>query len=70
MVKVSVVIPVYNVEKYIRKALDSVIEQTLTDIEKYDIQEKFSLEFKLPVYFLDNEEHIKNLMDAIIEILS
>ena len=30
---VSVVIPVYNVEKYLNQCLDSVISQTLTDIE-------------------------------------
>ena len=33
MPKVSVVIPVYNVEKYLRECLDSVINQTLKDIE-------------------------------------
>ena len=33
LVKVSVIIPVYNVEKYLRKCLDSVINQTLEDIE-------------------------------------
>lgn len=33
MVKVSVVIPVYNVEDYLGECLDSVINQTLTDIE-------------------------------------
>lgn len=33
MPKVSVIIPVYNVEKYLRKCLDSVINQTLKDIE-------------------------------------
>lgn len=31
--KVSVVIPCYNVEKYLRQCLDSVINQTLRDIE-------------------------------------
>ena len=31
--KVSVVIPVYNVEKYLRECLDSIVNQTLTDIE-------------------------------------
>ena len=33
MPKVSVVIPVYNVEKYLRQCLDSVIAQTFTDFE-------------------------------------
>ena len=33
MPKVSVIIPVYNVEKYLSQCLDSVINQTLTDIE-------------------------------------
>lgn len=32
MVKVSVVIPVYNVENYLEKFLDSVINQILKDI--------------------------------------
>ena len=33
MPKVSVIIPCYNVEKYLRECLDSVINQTLKDIE-------------------------------------
>jgi len=33
MPKVSVIIPVYNVERYLRECLDSIINQTLEDIE-------------------------------------
>lgn len=33
MVKVSVIVPVYNVEPYIEKCLDSLVNQTLSDIE-------------------------------------
>ena len=32
-IKVSVIIPIYNVEKYLKKCLDSVIHQTLNEIE-------------------------------------
>ena len=31
--KVSVIVPVYNVEKYLGKCLDSLVNQTLTDLE-------------------------------------
>lgn len=33
MVKVSVIIPVYNVENYLEESLDSIVNQTLDDIE-------------------------------------
>ena len=33
MVKVSVIVPVYNVEQYLEKCLDSLVNQTLKDIE-------------------------------------
>ena len=33
MPKVSVIIPIYNTEEYLKECLDSVISQTLTDIE-------------------------------------
>ena len=31
--KISLIIPVYNVEKYIRETLESVLAQTFTDYE-------------------------------------
>ena len=33
MVKISVIIPVYNVENYLEESLDSIINQTFTDLE-------------------------------------
>ena len=33
MIKVSVIIPVYNVEKYLDECLKSIINQSLKDIE-------------------------------------
>ena len=40
MPKISVIIPVYNVEKYLEKALDSIINQTFTDFEAICIDDK------------------------------
>lgn len=31
--KISIIVPIYNVEKYLRKCIDSIINQTLKDIE-------------------------------------
>lgn len=31
--KISIIVPVYNVEKYLRRCLDSIVTQTFTDWE-------------------------------------
>lgn len=33
MAQISIIVPVYNVEKYLRQALDSVCSQTFEDFE-------------------------------------
>ncbi|MCI8949029.1 MAG: glycosyltransferase [Lachnospiraceae bacterium] len=33
MPRISILVPIYNVEKYLKKCLDSMIQQTFTDIE-------------------------------------
>lgn len=33
MPKISVIIPVYNAEKYLNKTLESILKQSLKDIE-------------------------------------
>ena len=33
MPKISVIVPVYNVEKFLKKSLDSIINQTFSDFE-------------------------------------
>lgn len=33
MIKISVIVPIYNMEKYLKKCLDSLVNQTLNEIE-------------------------------------
>ena len=50
-IKVSVVLPCYNVEKYIREGLDSIMAQTLLEWEAIMVDEVFrsSLFVKVPL---------------------
>ena len=63
MPKVSVIIPVYNVEKYIERCLDSVINQTLKDIEIIIVNDGScdSSKEKIDKYLKNNENKIKYL---------
>jgi len=40
-IKVSIVIPVYNTEKYVRQAVESVMSQTLKELEIIIINVKY-----------------------------
>lgn len=53
--KVSVVIPIYNVEKYLRKCLQSVMDQTLEDIEVICVDDAST-----DHSYLRAQEYIKN----------
>ena len=46
MIKVSVILPVYNEEQYIRQCLDSILTQTLKDIEIICIDDGFLIEIQ------------------------
>lgn len=60
MPKVSVIIPVYNVELYLRKCLDSVINQTLKDIEIICVNDgSTDNSLKILEEYADNDSRIK-----------
>ena len=62
MPKVSVLVPVYNVERYLRECLDSIVNQTLKDIEIICINDG-STDSSLSIL----EEYAKN--DSRIKII-
>ena len=66
MAKVSVIVPVYNEEKYLNECLNSLINQTLTDIEiivindgskdnSLDVMQKFAEIYKDKVKIIDSK---------------
>ncbi len=63
MPKVSVIVPVYNVEKYLEKCINSLIKQTLQDIEIIFIDDGSTDNSKkiIDKYMLNYSERIKYL---------
>ena len=66
MPKVSVIVPIYNVEKYLEKCLDSLVNQTLKDIEiilvndgstdnSGQIAKKYANKYKDKIIYLEKE---------------
>ena len=66
MPKVSVIVPIYNVEKYLEKCLDSLVNQTLEDIEiilvndgstdnSGQIAKKYANKYKDKIIYLEKE---------------
>ena len=64
--KVTVIMPVYNCEKYLREAIDSILNQTFNDFEfliindgSIDSSRKIILSYDDPrIRFIDNEKNI------------
>ena len=79
MPKVSVIVPVYNVEKYIEKCLDSLVNQTLNNIEiivvndgskdnSQDIIDKYCKKYKNIKSFIKENGGLSDARNAGLDI--
>ena len=60
MPKISIIVPVYNVEQYLEKSLDSFVNQTMTDIEIIVVDDGSPDEsYKIYERFAENDPRIK-----------
>ena len=66
MPKISVIMPVYNAEKYIREAIESILNQTFEDFEFIIINDG-STDFTKSIIESNNSQ-IKNLVNRILMI--
>ena len=67
MLKVSVLIPIWNVEKYIERCLRSVFEQTVADQAEFILVNDCSPDnsMKIAETVIDNYPHLKNQIKVI-----
>ena len=64
MKKVSIIVPVYNVEKYLRKCLDSLVNQTLSDIEIIVVNDGTPDKSQVII-----DEYVRKYPDKVISII-
>ena len=71
MVKVSIGVPVYNVEEYLRQCLNSIMEQTFTDFEVIMVDDGSSagnrdlqLCAEAFIYYIYRSRRIDDIYDA------
>ena len=66
MVKISVIVPCYNVEDYLKECLDSIINQTFKDIEIICINDG-STDNTLEVLKESRKDNKQLVIDKVIE---
>lgn len=60
MSKLSIIVPVYNVEKYVEKCLDSIVNQTLKDIEIIIVNDgSTDASINICKHFIEKDNRIK-----------
>ena len=62
---ISIVIPVYNVQDYIKKCLDSILSQTFSDLEIILVDDgSTDLSGRICDYYSENDKRIKVIHTA------
>ena len=63
---ISIVIPVYNVQDYIKKCLDSILSQTFSDLEIILVDDgSTDLSGRICDYYSENDKRIKVIHTAM-----
>ena len=74
-VKVSVILPVYNVSEYLRQCMDSIVGQTLKDIEIICVDDGSTddsleiLKELLPILEETDDYSVQGLHDTVFEYI-